>query len=306
MKSTTKKNLLAVLLIVASAALLVVGFFAYFSDRDDAETVATAGTVRIDVVDETDADDLNNINPGDHDWNLAAYLGASWDDITDGSLHPIALSVENAGNKSVKIRNSIDLIYQFTDPAYTLGEEFPFFLTETEDREAVTAAELAKKYFLFDDPDDPGKILSTLYFAPGSSDVTTAGYYVVDARDEPDSASTFFEDDFTECIGIRYIVFDADPAKGYILQGVGTGAENETTDGITGDTGYTYYLGLRAEADNRYQGATVNITWSVEAIQHRNTDSVEAWTKIASATMSGKVPAWNEDASGNALVTPDP
>ena len=317
MKSTTKKNLLAALLIVASAALLVVGFFAYFSDRGDADTVATAGTVRIDVENETDPNDLNNINPGDHDWGLADYLGAAWTDITDGSLHPIALSVENVGNKSVKIRNSIDLIIDFAKDEFVLGDEFMFFLTETEDREEVGAKELEKKYFLFKEPGATGKIFATLYFEVDASDgVTTAGYYAVDASDKPDSVNQFFEDDFTECIGIRYIVFDADPTKGYILQGVesspGAGdAEDDPSDGLAADAneGYTYYLGLKAGADNSYQSATVNINWSVEAIQHRNTDSTVAWTKISSTTLSGKVPAWNEDAAGSVLVpapTPDP
>ena len=304
MNTTTKKNLFGILLLVVAAALLVTGVFAIFSDRGDAETVATAGTVRIEVTNDTVPGNLLNINPGDHDWGLAEYLGytdwaAADDSITGGSRHPIALSVENVGNKSVKIRNSIDLILEFAEEEFVLGEEFMFFLTETEDRKESDAAELAKKYFLFKDPGDADKTLATLYLGDG--------YYAVDAEDQ--AVGSRVSEDLTTCIGIRYIVFDDDPENGYILQGVGSNAEADTSDGIAADAneGYTYYLGLKAGADNRYQGATVRITWSVEAIQHRNTDSTNAWTKVASETMSGKVPAWNEDAEGAVIVvTPNP
>ena len=306
MKSTTKKNLLAGLLIVASVVLLVVGVFSFFSDRGDANAVATAGTVKITVENKTDPDDLKNINPGDHDWDLATYLGyTDWavagTSITDGSLHPIALSVENTGNKSVKIRNSIDLLIDFDDDDYVIGDEFMFFLATEADRTATGAAELEKKYYLFKDGSDT---LVTLLFTTGVSD--GSGYYVVNANDEPVDTTDCIAADLSTCIGIRYIVFDADPANGYILQGVGANAEAEPSDGIEADAnpGYTYYLGLKAGADNRYQGATIDITWSVEAIQHRNTDSTNAWTKVGGATASGKVPAWNEDATGNELITP--
>jgi hypothetical protein len=302
MENTAKKNLLAGLLLIMSVALLVTGIFAFFSDRGDAETSGTAGTVRITVPDDAPTTvGLDNINPGDHDWELATYLGytdwaAAGTSIAEGSTHSISLGVVNAGNKSVKIRNTIDLAVEFVDPDFELGDDFMFFLTAEEDRTATGAAELAKKYYLFGTD-------VTLYFAT-TDGVSTAGYYTVDTDDEPVTfVAADLTTDLTPCTGIRYIVFDADPANGYILQGTGTNAEADASDGAAPDAnpGYTYYLGLKAGADNRYQGATVNITWSVEAIQHRNTDATNAWQTITSLSTTGKVPAYDEAADGTEL-----
>ena len=314
MKSTTTKNLLAILLIVSAAALLVVGILAFFSDRADATAQGKAGNVQLNVSDTVTATDLDNINPGDHDWGLAQYLGyTGWDDagavsIADGSTHEISLVVENAGNKSVKIRHAIDLKVELdadlVGSDYSLlSKDFMFFLTEEEDRSETGAAELAKKYYLFQGAE--GKTLIALYFEAGDP-ITTAGYYAVDGNDSPVTPVTVIDEAVTPFIGIRYVVFDADPDAGYILKGTGNDAEAEASDGADGPGTYTYYLGLKAGADNRYQGAEINIEWSVEAIQHRNTDATKAWVLISSATASGKVPARNEDASGNLFIPPTP
>ena len=309
MTSTMQKNILAVLLIIASIALLITGVFSFFSDRGTATAVGQVGTVEIDVDDGIVIDvdmPLSNINPGDHDFDLATYLGYDdWDDagtsITEGSKHYLSLHVANAGNKSVKIRNTIDLLVEFADPDYKFIDDVWVFLTTEENREADGAKELAKKYYLFEDGN--GDIVPTLYF-PVDGTVTTAGYYTVDALD---SHLVLVGTNISECVGVRYVVFDPDEDGSYVLQGVG-GAEAEnipSIDGTVTEKDFEYYLGLRAEADNRYQGATININWSVEAIQNRNTDATNAWTKIASATISGtaagKVPNRTEGADGNII-----
>ena len=304
----TKKNLLAALLLVSAVALMLTGFLAFFTDREDTTVTGTAGIVEIEVEADFDLADFNNINPGDHDWELAEYLGyADWagagTSITDGTLHPISLTVTNIGNKSVKTRHSIDITVDFLPTNPVLEGDFMFFLTETEDRAATGAKELEKKYYLFEDA--VGNTVLALYF--DDTDVAnllvdTAGYYVVDADDMPVDSSSY--EDFNTCKGIRYILFDDDPDSGYILKGLlgSPGAEREDTDGGDGPITYPYYLGLKAQADNLYQGATVTVVWSVEAIQHRNTDSTKAWTKITSATINGKVPTNTQYADGTDIT----
>jgi len=305
MTNTTKKSILASLLIITSVALLVTGIFSFFSDRAEATATGVAGTVNISVTNNTIPANLANINPGDHDWNLAKFLGFSdWDavgaaSIAPGSTHPISIGVENQGNKSVKVRNSIDLIVYSSDGDPLYDNEFMFFLTSTGDRTESNVEELGKKYYLFG-------IVPTLYFSVGEEGVTVAGYYKVDQYDKPDSTDTPLQTSLITCNGIRYIIFDSSLSSGHILKGTGVGAEADASDGVDADQnpGYTYYLGLKAQADNKYQEANVEIVWSVEAIQHRNTDSVYAWQKITSLnTTTGKVPAINEKSDGS-IITP--
>jgi len=309
MTSTMQKNILAVLLIIASVALLITGVFSFFSDRGDADATGTVGTVQIEIPATGIAyTGLQNINPGDHDWNLAKSLGFSgWNDpklnanpITEGSTHSMSLEVKNVGNKSVKVRNTIDLVVSFAnDDIVQPGDDYMFFLTSFPIRSADGATELAKKYFLFT---VDGKTVQALYLKASDAVVSADGYYIVDASDAPIVTSAPDYANLTTCTGIRYIVFDADPAKGHILKGVGDDAEDEATDGVAGTQDYKYYVGLKAQADNRYQGATLDIMWSVEAIQHRNTDSTLAWTKIAEGMATAKVPARDEKADGNPIT----
>ena len=301
MQATTKKNLLGILLILAAVTLLITGIFAFFSDSDDATAEGKAGTVDIEVEFDIESDVLANINPGDHDHNLATYLDADWSDITDGSEHPLGLTITNVGNKSVKVKNVIDLIVTLDDPDLT-EDKFLFFLTSESDREETDAStkELAPDYYLFKnnpvDPDAP--IIVTKWFDDTSAEVDDGeGYYAVDDKYEViDSDNVSYQTLNSEFIGVRYISTS-------VMQGIGTGAENDSSiDGEAGPLVYAYYLGLKAEADNRYQGAEIEITCIVEAIQNRNT-SDDAWTKISSATSTGKVPAKGEAADGTALTT---
>ena len=298
MKRTTKKNLLATLLVITAVALLLTGIFAFFSDRATVETTGTAGIVDVDAVFEENLADLANINPGDHDWDLATYLGyADWTaagtNITPGTEHPIELTVTNLGNKSVKVRHVIDLT---VDAAFH-DDDFMFFLTSFADRTDADAGELVEKYFLF------GEDVTQWGTTVDDGD----GYYTLDENGDPDNlrAATL-----VDCTGVRYIVFDTDLASGHILMGVGNPPSDPTDapeqdpaiDGALSENVFTYYLGLKAAADNRYQDAEVTITWTVEAIQHRNTDAVNAWTKISSATTTGHVPAQGEYYDGSTIT----
>ena len=292
MKATTKKNLLGISLIVTATALLITGIFAIFSDSATADTNGKVGTVDIGVDFEINGDVLANINPGDHDYELAEYLGTpdDWDDITDGTPHPLGLTITNDGNKSVKVRNVIDLIVTLADPDLPKKDEFLFFLTTEVDREADEAetAELVPDYYLFS---DGGTGLHATKWFTTTDGVTTDGYYTVDADGDP---VTIVATNLESCIGARYL------STITILSGIGEGAEID--GGTLTDIDYEYYLGLKAQADNRYQGAEIDITCIVEAIQHRNT-SDDSWTIISSATGTGKVPAKDEAADGTVLTT---
>ena len=105
MKKTTKKNLLAVLLIVASAALLVVGIFAFFSDRGDAKTDGTAGTVNGVVI--VRRADIGDFAVGD----VVCFVRGG-----DAVAHRV-IAVTEAGLKTKGDNNPVD------DAAIVLPEE---------------------------------------------------------------------------------------------------------------------------------------------------------------------------------------
>ena len=289
----SKKNLLAVLLIVSSIILILAGTLASFSEKANADIVGQAGTVKIS------ADFSNfinaaiaNINPGDHDSNLKQYLGApTWSDIHPGIEHKLEAEISNLGNKSVKVRDVIDILVTPVDPGKLNKNEFMLFLTTATDRTAADAESkvLTPKYFLFSN-------------GSGEYDVaehTGDGYYTLKNDGTPD---TKIATDITDCIGVRFVLFNPEIGGGCILQGIGNNAENvASVDGIAGPVKRTYYLGLKATADNNYQGAKITVDWVVEAMQNRNTDDATDWTKISSATATGYVPANNEDASGTEI-----
>lgn len=85
------------------AAIAIVGSMglAFFSDTDNTEAAAKAGSVSISVSDLT-IENSGNVNPGDEDPNVPPGS-------RDGTSHDFDFTVTNSGNKSVVTRNIITL-----------------------------------------------------------------------------------------------------------------------------------------------------------------------------------------------------
>ena len=74
-----------------------------------------------------------------------------------------------------------------------------------------------------------------------------------------------------------------------IFDGVGNGAEKEDVSTVKdGSKNYTYKLKMSSTASNEYQGAIVNISVSVDALQFRNTQTSD-WQNIGTQKTSGRV-----------------
>lgn len=125
-----KKVKLTVAIGAISTLALVGGAFALFSDTDEEETKATAGTVDVTVSD-IEFENSKNINPGDNDPELPKDP-----DRPEGTSHKVTFDVESKGTKSIrtKLEITISMKNKELDPCV--------FRLYKED-----GSELVKKYY---------------------------------------------------------------------------------------------------------------------------------------------------------------
>lgn len=90
---------------IVGTAIVGAGTFAFFSAKSDTTLEASkVGTVAIDATAEIKHEgDLNNLNPGDNDKTVPATN-------RKGTDHEFKINVKNTGNKSVMVRNIIEVI----------------------------------------------------------------------------------------------------------------------------------------------------------------------------------------------------
>lgn len=98
-----KKVKLTVAIGAISTLALVGGAFALFSDTDEEETKATAGTVDVTVSD-IEFENSKNINPGDNDPELPKDP-----DRPEGTSHKVTFDVESKGTKSIRTKLEITI-----------------------------------------------------------------------------------------------------------------------------------------------------------------------------------------------------
>lgn len=258
-KSRKRISLVLALCLVLS---MVVGSFAYFTDRVESDAQVTAGTVGITETDTwTDnlkdgPQSLNNLNPGDS--------------------RDLSFTVTNTGNKAVDVRHTIQL--SVVDAA-------------GNPKELTMGADIGLEEMLQFD------IFRASDVTAMSKDNNNAGYLLKDGATPLFSSDTV---DSTTMMGakrdisnikngvVTYYFADS------ILDGVGENAETgyakanassttlTATDAVIGadnaSVAYDYVLIFRDTTLNDFQGCTIYVDMEVEAKQHLNTKS--SWQNI--------------------------
>lgn len=259
------KKRLTKILAGAMVLCLLVGTFAYFTDRVQKNGSITGGTVGIT----TDAQEK---------WAEQLIAGPqNLDNINPGDSRSLAFSVTNTGNKAVDVRHTIKL-------------------------SVVDAAGNAKAMSKGKDVANNELLQFDIYKA---SDVTTmsgtdegtynAGYVLKAGATPVFSTST---KDADTKMGVERVVDEANGTVTYyfadsVLDGTGVAAEtgyavaeqvdtelSDTDAALVGTTGvkYDYVLIFRDTTLNDFQGCKLHAELVVEAKQHLNTNS--SWKNI--------------------------
>ena len=253
----------------AMALCLVVGTFAYFTDRVEKSGSVTAGKVGITTDAQTAWADqliagpqnLDNINPGDS--------------------RSLAFTVTNTGNKAVDVRHTIKLSVVDANGAakeLTMGED-------------VATNELLQF--------DIYKASDVETMSGTDATAHNAGYKLKAGATPVFSTSTLADPDTTK-MGVKRDISAID--KGIVtyyfadsvLDGTGTAAETNYAIAEQGATvlsanddaklvgttavKYDYVLIFRDTTLNDFQGCKLNVQLVVEAKQHLNTNS--SWQNI--------------------------
>lgn len=262
-------------LAVTCVFTLLIGTFAYFTDRVEVDANVTSGTVGITET-QTWQDNLlnadgnrilNNLNPGDS--------------------RSLAFTVTNTGNKAIDVRHTIKLsVVDATGKAKALsmGEDIggesmlQFDIFKASDVLMTSEANENKGYEL----------------KPGATPVFSTSTYVAETqmgakRTVDDIAkgivTYYFADTILDGVG------DANKAETGYKMAEHVASELTETDVKLNDAGtavsYDYVLIFRDTTLNDFQGCTVYAEMVVEAKQHLNTRS--SWQNIETITYEMKV-----------------
>lgn len=235
------------------AAIAVIGgAFALFTDSTDKSTDGVAGTVDI-TASNINLSNPDNINPGDYDPDMpVTYTPTEGDPLYDAenpdkvvtistTPHDLTFNITNDGTKSIRTRHTFVLSVLDKDGNYLDARAFQLY----EDLDGTTA----------DMPSHEEELTGKVYIAEDNTEYT-------DESEIPEG---------TLIKAIRYR-FTPD-----IFDGVGLQAETETDStvksggNIAASKDYDYKLAMNMETPNSYQGATLNIEATFEALQYRNT-----------------------------------
>lgn len=302
MKSSKKLGV-ALLAVATALAVLVISAFALFSDGDNASTKGQIGTVEIGIVDdEVTLSNDDNLNPGDYDPNNP-------DDANPGTPHDLEFAIENLGNKSIDLRNTIVLYVTEKDNAEGLhynpllkGTDGNYLKEGASDELYVSVFKLYGKLKTGDphgDADATTELTPKFFMVKGSDAIHPWADIGSTAALSPDNV-----------VAVIY-----KPAQD-VLSGNNDLTGYEPEEDAEGDEypdfkEFTYYLAMDRRADNNFQDLTLNIDVIAEAKQHRNTTD-DDWDIVVtkSLTVNGKdydvVPDVSEDNRGIATTLPTP
>lgn len=240
---------------VSALSLAAIGFgaFAFFSDSSEQNTDATVGTVDVEGGN-LDLSNKGNINPGDED----PENPYDPEDPKKTTPHLLSFDVSNVGTKSMVTRNIIDIT---VDKDTTNLDPTAFALYEKDatgkNKDLADIEGITVQKFTYE------------------KDGKTVLRYIVEGASLNGEAGKLEDKD----IAVSDIVRDSVKVQ--------TGLEGVTgEDGVTYPTGvtYNYYLGMRADTLDEYQGASVKIDLEVQAMQYRNTNS-DAWETVLKDTI---------------------
>lgn len=219
------------------------GTFAFFSAKSEKTLdAAKVGTVAVEAGAELKHEgDLNNLNPGDNDKTVNAKN-------RKGTDHEFKISVKNTGNKSVMVRNIIEVVAKDS-------KNNPVALKinkDGQDHQVVLITDAQKSELSVGDTSIAGE-------NRGMKGDPIALTYSKDNK-----SATFTSEQFA-------------------LNGTGEGAETEKDVNIDSKS-VVYDLGLAKEVTNDLlAGGTIELTIKTQAMQYRNTGDSD-WKTIFEET----------------------
>lgn len=274
------KKRLSKIMAGAMALCLLVGTFAYFTDRVEHKATGTSGNVQIESTAFAGANDANVLV--DRDGN---------DNLNPGDVRDLTFTVSNMGNKAVDIRHTIKLVAKDkagADLALTeeAGQaEFDIYkagdVTYTA-KAGYVIAENAKPVFSSD------SVTNTL----GASRTLTGNTITYTFADTTllgkEGAAN------SERVENAALAADTD-VEGFI-------DVNDTKDAVT----YKYVLVFRNTSLNKFMNSGIQIDMVVEAKQHYNTNDTWATVAVQEFTAGNltinAVPTHAEDTVGGTSV----
>lgn len=274
------KKRLSKILAGAMALCLLVGTFAYFTDRVEHKATGTSGNVQIESTAFAGANDANVLVDRD-----------GKDNLNPGDVRDLTFTVSNMGNKAVDIRHTIKLVAEdSTGAALALTEEagqaeFDIYkygdVTYTA-KAGYVIADQAKPVFSSD------SVTNTLG-ASRTVDGNTITYTFADTTllGKEGAANS-------ERVENANLTADTD-VEGFI-------DVNDTKDAVT----YKYVLVFRNTSLNKFMNSGIQIDMVVEAKQHYNTN--DTWATVATQSFTAgnltinAVPTHAEDTVGNATA----
>lgn len=280
------KKRMTKILAAGMALALMVGTFAYFTDRVDHKATGTSGNVQIESTAFAGANDANVLV--DRDGN---------DNLNPGDVRDLTFTVSNLGNKAVDLRHTIKL-------------------TATDSTGAALALTEEKA-----EGEEHGQAEFDIYLKDDVTYTPAAGYEIKNNAKPIFSTSTYD----AQGNGVKRVV-DANTITYYFgtttLLGKDGGDETERVPndalaasesaknivigGKQDTVTYQYVLVYRNTSLNKFMNSGVQIDMVVEAKQHYNTNN--DWTTVAAQEFSAgnltinAVPAHVEDTVGGTSV----
>lgn len=254
----------------AMALCLLVGTFAYFTDRVEKSGSVTAGKVGITTDAQTAWADqliagpqnLDNINPGDS--------------------RSLAFTVTNTGNKAVDVRHTIKLsVVDATGAAkeLTMGEDvatnelLQFDIYKASDVETMSGTDATAHNAGYKLKPGATPVFSTSTLA--DPDTTKMGVKRDISAIDKGIVTYYFADSILDGAGTTAV------ETGYAIAEQGATVLSANDDAkLVGTTAvkYDYVLIFRDTTLNDFQGCKLNVQLVVEAKQHLNTNS--SWQNI--------------------------
>ena len=272
----------------AMALCLLVGTFAYFTDRVESNGSATAGTIGITEAD-TWADNLK-------DADGARVL----DNLNPGDSRSLAFSVTNTGNKAVDIRHTLKLsvldskgqpkaMSMRTDVATKSSDTATDADVEMLQFEIFKASDVVKTSEENNNKGYQLKVGAEPLFSSATMDDTTmmGAKRVVDA--DKGTVTYYFADSILDGVGANA---EIGYAKALHVDGTTLAATDAVVDATEGSAtknakvDYDYVLIFRDTTLNDFQACTIHLDLEVEAKQHLNTNSSWEHVETISTTLN--------------------
>lgn len=138
MNTKTRKRLTLVL-VLCLAVTLVVGSFAFFTDRLTANTTATAGNINLVWEDTSLATGSNNEFAINKVWDNEALV-SDGNIINPGDYFDLSYTLTNTGSKSIDVRQQLVLVS--SEPMTDAAEEYQLTIISVDGETAIKATKV--------------------------------------------------------------------------------------------------------------------------------------------------------------------